>query len=1422
MASLILRALLGRGAAGGKPNHSNKHHERHNDEPPQGSSLRRRSEWWHTKISAARSVRRYIRHGDGSVDDKDLDCLARSTNLFLDGYPKSQDDERISSLLRPYRQRRGPGLPVAVLACLPYLTAKRAVRSLMRLSAELTPARYLRVLLLAARINEGLVRENETRFAGLLLTLLRSDRKDVATFVETMEHLIDEKDPASLMPRYVAVEIMIECGVGARMEKRIQHLVNRARYKTLHDEFSWTGDLFERAPDGLVRYYLDEHFLWWKGLSCWSPDRARIKVWELGIHTLNQPQRERLLPLFQLDGPDKRGEHSSQLNTPGTRFKISPQLSVGNDNLQRLLQMLSAAIPLGGEAVDLFILNCLDHTPGEDTFAQLEKCLASANPDHCARLLAYFRSIEKNQEWGDQVGRLLAVARDDGMIETLELCVIPLGKIGRALQRIVWRGQTDLCQHLDQGLSGRGAGRRIAELGATIKQSKWCLQAFDKDSEFPEMLDSFPSLAKLDAIFAVLERPGREARAIKARLRQLLKRTLGRRDLIQDVQEDSSDSPPTEHIQLEAAFWAASPKRWIQDLAIILSRLGLDYETYLSCLGDIRSSPLHCYLGMVPILSGSSSEGSKGHKKVSRCLEFATYLSDYRDQALLTHKCWLQVFLVVLENSPWVLMEDEAKTSGFDAWTKSTAATAKLVGYMIDGDPEGEDDSLLVPVPRTGTGLSLDTLSWWGCLSQRIEAMRCVLEVQEAGDKNHHWLYFGQNREAIDKLLSLVSRLGSNLPRLPRLVLSRLSANGDNLESMLPCLVGASQITERGQKLCLRILDRFEDASSNSHPQPCGLSEFEAAALVDIWLESPLMDPRSWAFLHDASPDLVKMAASLPLQDDDGRDDEGRGRDFPSLLGRLHEECQSLIDEARGLEYARTMLRTQDPDAAAELERKNNIQEEHIAAIPDDLIDAVEMVGEKEYEICFSLSGLSDTQRLARGIPRKAPFLLVYVRVGTERAFSIDWGTPGEIVSRPPEYHAIEVSPLFAGSCSKTNCLFSFYLSQHVHSTLSSADNGIKETHDAVSRLLAEEKPSSCIICLNQTAAPLWQPSPCSDRCRRTYHLNIPRKILLRTLWEDPLVVDLLLSSIFAAAKDGNAVGLLKGCPVEIHNIQTVINSIPPLDRLVGDPESTLAVINMLPRGTEILNLLVWISESLGGFILSAPERLVIPSMPNSKQFILLNAAPEREVAFSTALRNAGRDSPYAGAFNGGIAAPVQGLPAHGGVPTFNGGVPRLPPRPFGIMGRLGFPPLSGLGDIDSSTPTTPVFHGTSISRLFPILARGLKNVSGTSLAMHGASFGPGVYVGADQATSWGYAGNVGVGWSNSQLKNMRVMLGCEMVNSPSTRSFGPIVVDNSDRLAVSGFIELACPPSPIAWVAQNNAPTKRGTTTMAIDNDDG
>jgi hypothetical protein len=263
---------------------------------------------------------------------------------------------------------------------------------------------------------------------------------------------------------------------------------------------------------------------------------------------------------------------------------------------------------------------------------------------------------------------------------------------------------------------------------------------------------------------------------------------------------------------------------------------------------------------------------------------------------------------------------------------------------------------------------------------------------------------------------------------------------------------------------------------------------------------------------------------------------------------------------------------------------------------------------------------------------------------------------------------------------------------------------------------------TACIFCRKTDGVILRNQTIClALSCRRLFSLS-NFEIRLFDIQQDPLSVELLITTILAAAASGIQ-ELLPGCPFNnITTIPTLLDRVPSMDSF-AEIENLQEYVSTL--GQEIEKLLIWVCSGYRGYLVSAPEPMRAPGMPSgTHQFVLANATPEQESAFAFHVRE--------------IA-------------------PRSP--------RI-------------------VFHGTSVDRLFAILHQGLQIMSGTPLQRHGGASEPGIYVTDEPSTSLAYSSPaINAAWKSTRFLGFRVLLGCELAGPVARENV--IVVTNPATLMV-------------------------------------
>jgi poly [ADP-ribose] polymerase 6/8 len=194
---------------------------------------------------------------------------------------------------------------------------------------------------------------------------------------------------------------------------------------------------------------------------------------------------------------------------------------------------------------------------------------------------------------------------------------------------------------------------------------------------------------------------------------------------------------------------------------------------------------------------------------------------------------------------------------------------------------------------------------------------------------------------------------------------------------------------------------------------------------------------------------------------------------------------------------------------------------------------------------------------------------------------------------------------------------------------------------------------------------------------------------------------------------------------------QALLKKIPPIKQLLASAGAAPDIPALLARIDPYAHpLLTWVIGSNRSHIVKLPPQVEISELMPSEQFLMLSSSPEREEAF-------------------------QKLKARHG--------------------------------------TVLAFHGSPIENWHCIIRTGLKNGSGTSLQLHGAAHGSGIYFSPNSTVSLQYcqvlhaAQRRGSEVASSDFFNCIAL--CEIINTPEIKKTGDIwVVPNEIHVVTRLF----------------------------------
>lgn len=1233
-------------------------------------------EKWHQEVQKSRDVLEFLKTGHPPIESIHLESLKRSTAYYLRGWkanhirPSTECDEVLGALIDEHARRGHVTRDVAILTCLYALSIPAATRHLVSLM-DLDVERYLRCITLAGQVNPYVASGEELRSAQSLLRMLSGQAQDFQEFQHVIEAL-GLGAPVIFIPLKIIQSALARSGIQSRLQRQLDSHLEQKRFKSAFLLVSWLQCVPRIPNNNNIIAVLDGHFPSWPWLIAWRPNIDRIGRWESGKFT--DVQRKKLSHAFDLDGPDTATHQRESLKMAEPEcyehIHVHPQ---STETLERFLDLLCRAHILGPGALELFIHLCIDNSADETALSMVDDNIKTGDDSYCSRLLVILRALNPQSSLSRQIGSLtqaLRILNDQEIPENVNLA--------DRLSGVMEAAQVAFCAQLEKG-TGEYMGMLIYDLGNAILQASWIHS--NLPPEFLARIRQFPPQDTLEAIFDQLEDRAESSSSGDSRFKSYLASAIGGRG------EAHPGSMTLAAIREEVQFWKHPPDTSRKDLARTFAKVrSMDYSLYTSCLlAMLEEDDLFiCEMRHMIMLENEQT-----------CLKFARYLAHRRGLNQLQHKCWLLLLASLIREQVPSFLPRMADLMSSNQWLKLVDDLTHLVAPVR------------LRLPQSGAGLTQERLLWWGTLSQNIVAIRSLLERQgERGSLT--WLYFPSSPSHIMDLLDII-REGQSMTPVHRQVVSYLAPDGNNVACVCDCIRAIEHTSTIGRAVCERMLSRKEMAERERWSEP-GLG-----IVLEVWRQSG-----SLTQVDKSALDLIRRLLKFPVPP------QLHTADSRSACERLQSEYNTLRHRARKLETLRLRLRHQRPQRISALLQRLGVDDTSggraaDAGIPDELVDAVEPVGEAEYELSFALTGLSDLQRRARGISKDSRMLLVRLCLQGSPQFCIHFSPNDEGQGQHNYWRPADSHEPGSAICTTRPNLFTYYLGRNLCQLLRRGHFSLQSIHSAILKLIAVS-PATCLVCSGSMSIKLWKPAACSRDCSFKLR-NAPLEVRLHNLLVDTLSIDLLLTCVYAAAADQSILELLPGCPVQKNNIRAVIDSFPPLANLQTATDLQAAVRGDDGYGKDRENLLSWLCLRFRGFMLTAPDGFRVPSMPNTQQFLMLNSNHEREQLFNAQL---------------------------------------------GSQGGNG-----------------TVFHGTHVSRLFLILTEGLKFMSNTAFILNGRALGAGIYCGDDQGTSLPYAGTTGQSWRNSALSNMRIMLGCELAIYVAPSSGRIHLVADQNRLLV-------------------------------------
>ncbi|KUJ12161.1 uncharacterized protein LY89DRAFT_566802, partial [Mollisia scopiformis] len=1161
---------------------------------------------------------------------------------------------------------------VAVLACLCGLSSPLATHCLTSL-VVLDIDRYLRCIIVASQIKSEVIPPGTLHAAKLLLLVVTGQARGLQEFGQLIQSLAV---PGTFLylPLQTVHSALAKSGIRSRLKSQVQTHLEQQQYMTAFGLVSWLQDISDAPSNGNVLALLDAHFPIWFWLSIWRPNVDRINAWEHGH--LSTSQRQKLSNILQLDGPDLETEQYPALRLAEPRcyeyVKIEPE---DPESLERYLDLLYRACLVGPSSVDLFIQQCVEKVATAELLSMVDDAVQAGDDTQCQTLLTFSRALASQHDVADNVNALIESVSSLESLKKFTHYEPLVDQLAQRLCHTMQLAQDEFCKHLRSG-PGDYMGMLVYELGMAILQ---CPKIHSKlPQEFLERIHQFPQQKTLEAIFDELQDDSQYSASHSSRFRSYLLSSLGGNGT------KESGSVTLANVQEEIKFWKRPPDQSRKDLAKKLGEIsGLEYSLYTTCLHAMFNEH-DLYI--------SQMKGNIIPEDEETGLNFAKYLAYRRKLHQMQHPCWLSLTASLLRSQKASYLPRMADATSFVEWDK-------LVGDL---------ELLLTPIrdqlPESGPGLTRERMVWWKTLSQNVAPIQFLLKMH-GQQRSLRWLYFPTSTDHVTPLLQVASQ-GDDMSSLNRQIISYLSRNGSNAVEVCDCIRLLPGTSSLGRAVCERFLAREEIsqwASSDLHMVFVAWRRHKSMTTEDIFaLES------------------VRLLLKLPLAA------QMRASTVRLTNELLQAEYDTLFREARKLESLRLRLGHQNTQRVTTILSHIGVENSATGrvvdeAIPDELVDAIDEIGDNEFELSFALTSLSSLQRQARGIHNDSRMLLVRLSLQGDPQFCIHFSPDDEGRDRHKYWRPKDSQEPATTSCTTKPTLFTYYLGRNLHYLLRSGNSSLQTIYNSIQTLVTAQ-PTACLVCASKVGTNLWKPATCSKKCSKKFR-KAPLEVRLHNLLVDPAAIDLLLTSIYAAASDTSTLDLLPGCPVPKNKVAAVIDTLPALATFQTASNLKIAIQGTDGLGKDREDLLSWLCLKFRGFILSAQSSFRVPSMPNTQQFLMLNSNHEREALFNSK-------------------------------------------SPSGGSGRV-------------------IFHGTQVSRMFLILSEGLKVMSNTPFMLTGAARGVGIYCGDDQATSLNYAGMTGTSWKNSALGNMRLMMGCELASTAPSATGTYHVVSDENSLQI-------------------------------------
>lgn len=1101
--------------------------------------LGRQSDAWHRKISDT--------VGQRKPTDADFPWIAlqNHTGYYLKKKGKLSTQEIDECLLTLIK--KSPSKEVAIAACAHEISV-RAIKNLIgndfKTDPDLTlaPQAYFQVIVAANHVNSGAVSEIEAHWARYLLDYSAAGEppRALASWLKNVLALLQANPaPGLLLQGEISRLASTVCMCVA---KQLEDLRHENRWLEAETSIEWlsTASITNSSSQ---QQLLDSCLPGWRAWAAWRPHKPRLRTWK--IYTLYP--HSSLGDLLALEGPDfvsmegteqatlrdgliaqSSNGSPSMLQWGGSHVKFGRNPFRAPENLNGILERLMSVIDFAGSASSeykaLLAHLCGDTIITHEGLQTLESVRTLANPALTTIILHALTAPKQNLRQDIQgIRQSLPSLNEDRMYGLgIQMQLFVVDRISSYVREL----RDTLIMQLDRGSPWLDGAMELLVFTLELQEHTWLLVKLDQSTQ--RLIASGPSSIKtcktLGTVRNYLQKGTTSTcTPLLSQIDAYYKAWL--------MPLSPIDPNVLKVIEALITLWEKDSNQVRRELAVLIADLPhTGYQFRCDCLRDITNS------GTTWTTSALGALKFQGGNPDLGFFSLIKFLASKRGEFLGR---WRKVLSFAIERQSEELLQHALKTQSTTTW------------LVMLGDIRIVYDESEMITQRQSRGLLCQQLHTW---SQQIARYLPELKHLETVLKHRsriHPLLLGSSpskNNSLLRVLGLVKNDRSDFrKKLVDVILGLLSfANVEQIEYVLSGVLGASC---DGAKACLHVLESMHHGSSG---------------MTEVMLATSL---RACDSMADRSA-LRELAGLLGITLD--------AKEYPSasslkeVTDSLRKQYLNLMTEARRLENLRLSVQTVAPEGVSNLLVRLNIEapsavDDALACLPPSLGSLVAKASKDELELQLPATDLTKLQRFAIGAGDTEMFLVRLTLNGegkpikfcihlssdlrpqtSARAFEGKGHTSWEVFrgSRPP----------FESYCHGRPNRGVYQLSRILWHHLRHNFKSLEQTYVYMTVKLSKFGQGCMVCCQGQYR--LRRATIClAPHCRDMFS-KAHIRIQLAEIWQDPPVMDLHLSMIYATASTGNR-DLLTVCSASDGSaIVSMLKSLPTIATLREDLES--------------------------------------------------------------------------------------------------------------------------------------------------------------------------------------------------------------------------------------------------------------------------